>query len=317
MLAPRPRASVARATAVNPGCCRSRRSARRTSSRRVPIGSLVAWTRAGAITLPAFAGATARQARDGILTGPMMSTDDEAVDRLYQLPLAEFTAARNALAKGGDPSVKALQKPSLPAWAVNQLYWQRRKVFDRLIAAAGRVRTAHGRMLTGRAADVAEAETAHAAAVKESVEQIREILRAAGDAESPATIVAVQETLQALPADDEPPGRLTRPLKPKGFEALAGLVPASGLRAFKVVGPRAPSRAPAAAKPAKAPSAAEAAAEKRAAEARKREADELDAALREAKKAEREATTALDRARTKRDDAEREHADLTKKLDAL
>jgi hypothetical protein len=240
-----------------------------------------------------------------------MATNDDAIDRLYQVPLGEFTAARNALAKGGEASVKTLQKPSLPAWAVNQLYWQRRKVFDRLVAAAGRVRTAHGRMLTGKAADVPEAETAHAAAVKESVDQIRELLRAAGEVESPATLVAVQETLQALPGD-EPPGRLTRPLKPKGFEALAGLVPASGLRAFKVLEPRAPSHAPA--RPGKdQPSrAAEAAAAKRAAEAR-----ELDAALRDAKKAERDATTALDRARTKRDDAEREHADLTKKLDAL
>lgn len=239
----------------------------------------------------------------------------DAIDRLYQLPLGEFTAARNALAKGGDASVKSLQKPSLPAWAVNQLYWQRRKVFDRLIAAANRVRTAHGRMLTGKAADVQEAEAAHAAAVKESVDQIRELLRAAGEVESPATIVAVQETLQALPAD-EPPGRLTRPLKPKGFEALAGLVPASGLRSFKVLEPQAPSRAPVRSAKA-APTAAETAAERRAAEARKREATELDAALREAKKAERDATAALERARAKRDDAEREHAELTKRLDAL
>jgi hypothetical protein len=245
-----------------------------------------------------------------------MKSDDDAIDRLYQLPLAEFTSARNALAKGGDASLKTLQKPSVPAWAVNQLYWQRRRTFDRLVAAASRVRTAHGRMLTGKAADVQEAEAAHAAAVKESVDQIRELLRAAGEVESPATLVAVQETLQALPAD-EPPGRLTRPLKPKGFEALAGLVPASGLRSFKVLEPRAPSREPAAAKPTKAPSAAETAAAKRAAEARKREAAELDAALRDAKKAEREAATVLDRARTKRDDAEREHTDLTKKLDQL
>lgn len=244
-----------------------------------------------------------------------MKSDDDALDRLYQLPLAEFTAARNALAKGGDASVKTLQKPSVPAWAVNQLYWQRRKVFDRLVAAAHRVRTAHGRLLTGKAADVPEAETAHAAAVKESVDQIRELLRAAGEVESPATLVAVQETLQALPGD-EPPGRLTRPLKPKGFEALAGLVPASGLRSFKVL--EKPAAKPAPPKSAKAaPTAADAAAEKRAAEARKREAAELDAAVRDAKKAERDATAALDRARTKRDDAEREHADLTKKIDAL
>jgi len=245
-----------------------------------------------------------------------MPPEDKALDHLYQLPLAEFTAARNALAKeSGTASIKTLVKPSLPAWAVNQLFWRKRKTFDRVTAAAERVRTAHGRMLVGKAADVAEAEAAHQAAIKDALDEIRGILKEAGEVESPATTIAVQETLQALPGD-EPPGRFSRPLKLKGFEALAGLVPASGLRAFKVHEPQSPRPAPA--KSAKAaPTAAEAAAEKRAAEARKREAAELDAALRDAKRAEREATTALDHARTKRDDAEREHADLTKKLDAL
>ena len=56
---------------------------------------------------------------------------DEEIAGLYQLPLADFTAARNALAKqaGARASeVKALQKPPVAAWAINQLYWQRRDV---------------------------------------------------------------------------------------------------------------------------------------------------------------------------------------------
>ena len=56
---------------------------------------------------------------------------NDEVDELYQLPLAEFTGARNALAarlkqsgRANDASlVKALQKPPVSAWAVNQLYW--------------------------------------------------------------------------------------------------------------------------------------------------------------------------------------------------
>ena len=39
---------------------------------------------------------------------------------------------------------------------------------------------------------------------------------------------AVTETLDALPAADEKPGRLTKPLKRMGFEALAGVAPAPG-----------------------------------------------------------------------------------------
>jgi hypothetical protein len=48
--------------------------------------------------------------------------DDPSVDRLYELPLDEFVAARDALAKERkDPAVKKLRKPTVPAWAVNQL----------------------------------------------------------------------------------------------------------------------------------------------------------------------------------------------------
>ena len=50
------------------------------------------------------------------------ATVADEVDRLYELPLEEFTAARNELAKRlGDTSVKELKKPTVTAWTVNQL----------------------------------------------------------------------------------------------------------------------------------------------------------------------------------------------------
>jgi hypothetical protein len=58
--------------------------------------------------------------------------------------------------------------------------------------------------------------------LREANEKVRGILRDAGQAVTPATSTAVAETLEALPAS-EPPGRLTRPLKRMGFEALAGV----------------------------------------------------------------------------------------------
>ena len=75
------------------------------------------------------------------------------IDDLFKLPLAEFTAARNALAaslkKAGRAdeaaAVKALSKPPLSAWAVNQLYWHHRKAFDQLMAAGERLRKAQAR----------------------------------------------------------------------------------------------------------------------------------------------------------------------------
>lgn len=161
---------------------------------------------------------------------------DDDVDRLYQLPIAEFTAARNALAAhaGADrAAIRALQKPTAPAWAVNQLYWKRRRVFDRLVAAAEGLRTAHARRLAGKAADVERAELVHGAAVKAAVDAAAELLAAAGDPATSATTHAITETLQAMPWPD-PPGRLTRALRPQGFAALAGLLPKGGAAARHV-----------------------------------------------------------------------------------
>ena len=72
------------------------------------------------------------------------------VDALFRLPVAEFTVARNALAaelkksgRGEDAArVKALAKPSISAWAVNQLYWDHREEFDQLIALGERIHQA-------------------------------------------------------------------------------------------------------------------------------------------------------------------------------
>src|SRR5579859_5053975 len=75
------------------------------------------------------------------------------IDRLYQLPLDEFTAARNALAKGagGDAGrVRALGKPSVPAWIVNQLFWRDRQTWDALIAAAENARKVNRAVLAGK-----------------------------------------------------------------------------------------------------------------------------------------------------------------------
>src|SRR4029450_6337663 len=89
---------------------------------------------------------------------------ESSVDRLYQLPLSDFVSARNALAKepGADAAaIRALQKPSLPAWAVNQLYWRRRDVYDDLIARARDLRATHDATLGGKTPDPRGATRAH------------------------------------------------------------------------------------------------------------------------------------------------------------
>ena len=73
---------------------------------------------------------------------------DGEIDRLYGLPLAEFTPERDALARRlraeGDTQraaeVAALKKPVLAAWAVNRLVRAQRKDIDALVAAAAAIR---------------------------------------------------------------------------------------------------------------------------------------------------------------------------------
>ena len=108
--------------------------------------------------------------------------DDDPIDLLYQLPLDEFTPARNALAKEagkGAPQIKRLEKQNAPAWAVNQLYWRDRTLYDSLIAASEKLRAAYRLQLAGKSADVKAAETAHRELVKKATQAAREILEAA------------------------------------------------------------------------------------------------------------------------------------------
>src|SRR5688572_22103876 len=154
-----------------------------------------------------------------------LASGDDDVAGLYKLPLGEFTAARNALAKKLGPAagdVRTLEKPNVAAWAVNQLYWQRRPAYDALIRAAQAMRTAHTQMLSGRKADVPQADNAHREAIRAATQSIRELAQGAGETLSPGTMEAVAETLRSLPSDDTP-GRLTKPLSPLGFGALLGI----------------------------------------------------------------------------------------------
>lgn len=154
---------------------------------------------------------------------PRMSAD---VDRLYQLPLGDFTTARNELAKTAGKNgaaIKALEKPSAAAWAVNQLYWKQRRAYDKLIRASERLRAAHSEVLKGKSVDLRTIEAQHSAAVKDSAEAVRAILANAGDAATPATMKSVVDTLQALPGGGEA-GRLSKALAPIGFGAFGALM---------------------------------------------------------------------------------------------
>jgi hypothetical protein len=233
-----------------------------------------------------------------------VATLDDEIDQLYQGPLGAFTAARNALAAragGRAAAIRALQKPNAAAWAINQLYWHRRKVFDALVAAADRLRAAHARGLAGQAADVASADAQHRAALDAAVLAATAFLRQSGDAAAYATISALAQTLEAVPSP-QIRGRLVRPLDPVGFSALASLLPAANAPARRPADVVSIHRgAPPGVRSPRDPAGdarAEAHRARQLVAARRRERSQVERALRAASTRERDAAAALARART-------------------
>ena len=158
---------------------------------------------------------------------------DEA-DDLYGLPLGEFTAARDALAKRlrGEKRredadfVKGLKRPSVAAGAINLAV--REHGADDLLAAGEELRSAHGALLDG---------SGDAAAVRDATAREREAVRdltrlALGDDASAATEEKVRATLHAASVDDDvrellEAGRLEREAE-AGVDAMALMASASG-----------------------------------------------------------------------------------------
>ena len=234
----------------------------------------------------------------------MAASLDDRVNELYQLPLDEFTAARNALAKEtGDTLVKKLEKPNLAAWTVNQLYWRERKIYDDVIKAAERMRAVYKQMLAGKNAAVRGAEEIHQEALREAKQAAKRLLEEGGHPNPEVVMMPVAETLDARPGE-EPPGRLTKPLRRMGFNVLEG-VPISAKAG--------PIRSKAAADK-KPPAKEQTAKERRASDAEEREAAMNRERLRFAEAAEREAEASLDRAKRAVERAERTRERIEREL---
>lgn len=205
----------------------------------------------------------------------MASRYDAAVAELYQAPHGDFVRERKRLAdelkasgdKPGATKLGKLPRPTISAWAVNQLWWHARDAFDALFETAGRLRNGDLR-----------ATTPYREATAKLRARAAVMLAEAGHAATEATLRKVTTTLAAIAAEGgwEPdaPGTLAADRDPPGF-AGAGVAPSDDGEA----------EAPAPAKPA-APAARDgaAAAQQREAEARRAEA-EAAAARRRAEQA--------------------------------
>jgi hypothetical protein len=170
----------------------------------------------------------------------------EGIDRLFELPLEEFTSARNELARKlkqeGDAeaaeAVRALAKPTVAAWAVNQLARREAEAVRALLNVAARLRSAQERALGGESAADAlrAAQSEEREAIRDLTRRAEQILRNEGRATSGQTLERVASILRAA-AVAEPgrtalrEGRLSGDVEVSGFDAFAGLeVPKGGGR---------------------------------------------------------------------------------------
>jgi hypothetical protein len=136
---------------------------------------------------------------------------DAETDRLYGLPLDEFVHARDDLARrltrAGEREagarVKALRKPTVGAWALNQAVRRRRAETDALLATGSRLREAHEQLLSG----------GDPAVLRETMEEERSLTSALADCaeaiasetgkSGPALRDRVRSTLHAAAVEDE------------------------------------------------------------------------------------------------------------------
>jgi hypothetical protein len=218
-----------------------------------------------------------------------------AIEALYRAPLSDFVAERKRLATeakaagnaGQASQIGKLGRPSVSAWATNQLWWQQREAFDGLLEAAARVKRGDR-----------EAAKQHRERLAELRDHAAEILKGAGNAATDATLRRVTTTLSALAASGgfapDPEGALSADRDPPGFEALDGATFAT---------PHAPQeRADPAAE--KAEQAERQRAEQEERERRLAQREKLSAALREAKELRQAQQSELTRLRREVESAE-------------
>jgi hypothetical protein len=162
---------------------------------------------------------------------------DQEVDRLYASPPEEFIAARDELAKRlkaeGNAEeaaeVKALRRPTVAAWAANQVARQHPDQVAELLAAGAELHKAQRKALSGvKGGGFREAMERRRSAVVALVKAAESVLREAGKG-SASTVDVLQPTFEAASVDDQAgqslkAARLERELSaPSGFGGATGL----------------------------------------------------------------------------------------------
>jgi len=170
-------------------------------------------------------------------------TLDEATDELYGVDLDAFVAERTRLARelkaSGDDDAAAklakLKKPTVAAWALNQLARRHRREVDLLLDAGHRLRQAQEGVVGGadRAA-FEQAQRTEREALRRLTQQASALL---GGASSQVLSQLTQTLRAAAVAEDGREllarGRFTAPLETEGFDVFGALPPSPPAKAKK------------------------------------------------------------------------------------
>jgi hypothetical protein len=174
------------------------------------------------------------------MTPPLASVPDldRELDALYDLPLDQFTKARNDLATrlrkahqtDAAAEVRGLRKPTTVAWAANRLARDEPKLTAALLEAGQELRTTQQRSLAGKAKpdEVADA----AARERDAIRALLTAARASmGDRATPGLLDKLAQTLRAAAVDESSRGllergRLSEEVKAVGFGPLEAVKPA-------------------------------------------------------------------------------------------
>jgi len=135
------------------------------------------------------------------------------LDELYAGDYEGFVGRRNELAKRlrdeGDADaadrVKALKKPSRPAWAINQVSAGQAKLRDQLLSAGTALRQAQEQLVAGKAkgAELRAASEREQAAVDAVLHAVEALAGKAGAKLSPAAAERARQTLHAVARDED------------------------------------------------------------------------------------------------------------------
>ena len=173
-----------------------------------------------------------------------MPDAEDRIDALYELAPEEFVAARDQLAKDlraekdreGAKEVKALRRPTVTAWALNQFARRHRDEADALVRAGQEAVEAQERAISGGKGAKDELRAALRArheAVQRASARVQELLSERGSAGAEAEVL---DALTAAASDDSVAEELLAARLPQPLSASSGLGSLDALLAASVSG---------------------------------------------------------------------------------